>query len=66
MAQDVRLSGVGSSVVMVEPVSQEAKDWVQENVGLEGWQWMGPAFAVEPRMLDNLIAGMEDAGLSVE
>ncbi len=62
---DVRVNDQGS-VVMIEPVSDEAKTWVQENVGLEGWQWFGPAFACEPRMADPLIEGMRDAGLVVE
>lgn len=62
---DFKLHNHGS-VVMIEPVSHEAKDWVRENLDLEGWQWMGNAFAVEPRMVDNLVAGIEEAGLTVE
>jgi len=28
-------------------------------------QWFGPALVVEPRYVDDLIAGMRDAGLEV-
>lgn len=61
---DVKVMNHGS-VVMVEPVSKEAKAWVDENVGLEGWQWMGNAFAVEPRLLGNLLDGMREEGFTV-
>lgn len=62
---DVRVWNRGASVVMVEPVSDEAKAWVSENVGLEGWQYLGNSFAVEPRYVDDLIAGMQGDGLEV-
>jgi hypothetical protein len=61
---DVRVHYHGS-VVMVEPVSAAAQEWVDENVGLEGWQWMGGAFAVEPRYLEGLVEGMAGEGLEV-
>jgi hypothetical protein len=54
------------SVTMFRPISAQAKTWVEENVELEGWQWIGPAFAVETRYADELRYGMEDAGLSVD
>lgn len=53
------------SVVMIAPRTAAAREWVEENVQLEGWQWMGGAFACEPRCVDGLVAGMEDAGLTV-
>jgi hypothetical protein len=53
------------SVWMFEPVSPRAKEWVKENVAVEGWAWMGPAFAVDHRYADNLISGMVDAGMEV-
>lgn len=62
---DFRIANHGS-IVMVEPVTQPAKQWVEDNVQLEGWQWMGPAFSCDPRMVDNLVAGIEADGLSVE
>ncbi len=54
------------SVAMIVPKSVEAKDWLDENVQSEGWQWLGAGLAVEPRMLPLLLEGIADAGLSVE
>lgn len=62
---DVRVENCG--IFMFEPLTPEAKDWVAENVRLEGWQWLGRRFAVEG--CDNamsLTQGMLDAGLVVE
>ena len=50
------------SLFMVTPVSQSAKDWVQENVSEA--QWMGGAFAVEARYIADLTRGMLEAGLT--
>ena len=62
---DVRISNHGT-IVMVLPVSKAAKDWVKENVDVPSWAWMGGSFACEPRLVDNLIDGMRDAGLEVD
>ena len=52
---------------VVIPITQAAKDWVNENVGLEMWQWTptehGMGFGVEWRYYDQLIEGMENDGL---
>lgn len=54
------------SVVTFRPVTQAAKDWVEENVHTEGWQWMGSVFAVDHRFVQDLIDGMVAAGLDVD
>ena len=61
---DVRTRDEGS-IILITPISPEAKAWVSENVQLEGWQWFGNSFSCEPRYVDDLIAGMQDAGLEV-
>lgn len=53
------------SIVMVEPVSNAAKEWVSEHVQLEDWQWFGGAFSVEPRYASDLIEGIRGDGLTV-
>lgn len=63
---DVRVSGVGGSICLVTPVSDFAKEWVDENVHIEGWQWLGPSFGVDPRFLDGLLSDMICAGLEVD
>ena len=64
MQQDILIEHCGS-VVMVTPLTPEATEWVDENVGLESWQWLGGSFSCEPRYVDRLIEGMEDDGLIV-
>lgn len=61
---DFRIADQGS-IVMVTPLTQPAKDWVEENVQLEGWQWLGGGFAVEPRYVMSLASGIADAGLEM-
>jgi hypothetical protein len=63
-AIDVRIENHGS-VLLFTPCTPPAQEWVNENVQLEGWQWLGNGFAVDPRYADQLIAGMEEAGLVV-
>src|SRR5437867_725929 len=45
------------------PLTKEAKQWVEENVQLEPWQWLGNTFCVEHRYALGLGQGMKDAGL---
>ena len=61
---DVLISDQGS-LFLVTPMSEAARDWVSENVQLEGWQWMGISFAVEWRFAQDLISGMQGDGLEV-
>lgn len=62
---DVRVT-FGGSQFMVQPISTAGKAWVDENVELEGWQWMGPAFAVDQHYVEDLVAGMQASGLEVD
>lgn len=62
MEHDFEVENHGT-IVMVRPVSEAAKAWVAENVGLESWQWFGDAFGCEPRMAGALVEGMLDDGL---
>lgn len=61
---DVRYGSYGS-IVMVTPITDPALDWVDENLELESWQWMGASFSCEARMLADLVEGMQAAGLFV-
>ena len=53
------------SIVLVRPLSEAAKAWIEENVALEGWQWFGGAFACEPRMVEALLDGIVADGFAV-
>jgi len=61
---DVQIENSGN-ILLVTPLTPAARQWVEENVSIESWQWQGGSVAVEPRCLDNLVAGMKKAGLKV-
>ena len=61
---DVKFLDHGS-IVMVVPLSPAAKEWVEENLTLESWQWLGGGFSCEPRYAGDLAQGMVDDGLTV-
>ena len=61
---DVLVRNEGS-VVMLTPKSEEARAWVDENLGLESWQWLGNSFAVEWRYAPDIVDGMVGDGLEV-
>jgi hypothetical protein len=53
------------SMFLLTPISELAKEWVQTNLALEGWQWLGASFAVEHRFVGQLVDGMRADGLRV-
>lgn len=61
---DVEFLNSGS-VFLVVPLTPAAQTWVDENLALESWQWLGAGFACEPRYAGDLAQGMADDGLVV-
>ncbi len=61
---DVTIQNEGS-ICLAHLNTDAAREWVSENVSDES-QYFGQALVVEPRYLDNLIAGMCESGLTVE
>ncbi len=43
-----------------------AREWVEENVQTESWQWLGQALVVDGRYIEDLELGMVDAGLTTD
>lgn len=65
MAQaDVQVDDCGT-LFMVTPLSQLAREWVEQHLSLEGWQWLGFSFAVEHRFIQPIVEGMVGDGLRV-
>jgi len=62
---DVEVKNEGSVVLLI-PMSDRGKDWIDENLQLESWQWYGNAAAVEARYADPIVDGMMDDGLEVK
>lgn len=62
---DVLVTREGA-LFLVQPVSREAKTWVEENVYQdEETQTWGDSVVVEHRYMSDLFDGMTDAGLVV-
>lgn len=53
------------TIVQIIPVSQTAKDWIDENVESEGWQWLGRALCIDHRYAEDIIDGMLSEGLEM-
>lgn len=53
------------TVVVFRPVSDAARQWIDDNVISEGWQWLGGTLAVDHRYADSIIQGAMLDGLGV-
>lgn len=62
---DVLVRNEGTVFVFC-PLTSAAKQWVEENVQSEPWQWFGNAVVVETRYAWGLAQGMKDEGLVLE
>jgi len=62
---DVIVDNYGS-IVGLAPMTQAARDWIEENVATESWQWLGGVLNVESRYAADLVVGMQEAELIVQ
>ena len=44
------------SIWTFEPQTKTAKTFTKNDLDVEGWQWLGPAFGVDHRLASNLVA----------
>jgi len=51
------------SMIGFYPHSKEAKQFIDENVHAESWQWLGPILWVDHRMACDLYTGLQEAEL---
>lgn len=63
MAVDISVENHGS-ICLVRTHTRAGRSWIKDNVQDDA-QYLGDALAVEPRYLDNLVAGMRADGLVV-
>lgn len=61
---DIIVADFGS-LVRLTPLSDAGSNWINANVYVEGWQWLGGGLCVERRFVPDLISGMNDDGLVV-
>ena len=62
---DVSINYEGT-IVLFTPETPAATEFVERNVFLEPWQWLGNGFACEPRLAADIIEGMQAEGLVVQ
>ena len=48
----------------VTPKTEQCRDWIDENVYTEAWQWSDGALVVDHHFIKDLEMGMLDAGLT--
>ncbi len=48
------------------PMTPAGREWIEKNVNAESWQWLGMTLNVEHSYAADLVAGMQEAGLTVE
>ena len=53
------------TVISIRPLNDVARQWLDENVVSEPWQWVQGALCVEARFARDLIIEIEQAGLTV-
>jgi len=52
------------SLWLLSPKTEQACDWCADNLPEDAPVWVGD-FVVEPRYVDQIVAGINDAGLTV-
>ena len=53
------------SIFLIRPLNEAARQWLDENVVSEPWQWVGDALCVEARFARDLLIEIEQAGFVV-
>ena len=48
-----------------EPATEAAKEFTAADLDVQGWQWLGPAFGVDHRLANDLVAALENEGFEV-
>ncbi len=61
---DVSVSNQGTIVAIIAN-TPAAREWIDENVKAESWQWLGNTLGVEPRYAGPILEGMQAAGLTI-
>lgn len=55
------------SVATLDILSEGVREWIEENVAYEPWQWLGRrSLAIEPRMIETIHTALAEAGFTGE
>ena len=61
---DFTISDQGS-IFLIRPLNDPARQWLDENVVSELWQWVQGALCVEARFASDLLKEIEEAGFEI-
>ena len=61
---DFSISDQGS-ILLIRPLNEAARQWLDENVVSEPWQWIEGALCVDARLARDLVREIDAAGLTV-
>ncbi len=61
---DIQVINHGSVVAFIGQ-TEEGREFLENDVQSEGWQWMGPQLCVDHRYAGVLIEGIQENGLTV-
>lgn len=62
---DVAVGG-GNGLYTLTPLTEAAREWFDEHVQSEQWQWLGPALVIDDyRLASSIVDGIQSAGLEV-
>ena len=50
---------------LIQPKTELARQWIDENVYSEPWQWLGDNLAIDHHFVENIVEGMREAGLTL-
>ncbi len=64
-AIDIRVENHGT-VFLIRPISDAGSQWIDDNLQVESWQWLGEAVAVDHHYIMIHVIGMLEDGLSVD
>ena len=53
------------TVISIRPLNDAARQWLDENVVSEPWQWVEGALCVETRFARDLLIEIEEAGFEI-
>ena len=61
---DFQIADQGT-IILIRPLNAAARQWLDENVVSEPWQWVQGALCVETRFARDLLSEIEEAGFVV-
>lgn len=54
------------SIVCITPITPAGREWIDENCPSEPWQWTNATLTIDRRFADEIMEGMQEAGLNLE